>query len=126
MTRGYLEHVAFRVRHLAPHLAFFADVCGMAIRDEKIIGGLRQVWLTGGLQFIEDPTFEGPEGRFAHLGIFVEDLDAALEAASGHGVTVLPKGRNWLLLPDGLEVELDQAQGDAVARALSIDARNAT
>ncbi|MCV2868829.1 hypothetical protein OEW28_09335 [Defluviimonas sp. WL0002] len=39
-------------------------------------------------------------------------------------MTVLPKGRNWLLLPDGLEVELDQARGDSVARALSIDARN--
>lgn len=124
MTRGYLEHVAIRVRSLAPHLAFFRDVCGMEIRDEKIIGGLRQVWVTGGIQFIEDPAFEGPEGRFAHLGIFVDDLDSALDAARAHDVTVLPKGRNWLLLPDGLEVELDQARGDSVARALSIDARN--
>ncbi|WP_425102394.1 VOC family protein [Tropicibacter sp. S64] len=124
MTRGYLEHVAIRVRALAPHLAFFRDVCGMEVRDEKVIGGLRQVWVTGGIQFIEDPDFTGPEGRFAHLGIFVEDLDAALEAALVHAVTVLPKGRNWLLLPDGLEVELDQARGDAVARALAIDARN--
>lgn len=125
MTRGYLEHVAFRVKDLASHLAFFADVCGMMIRDEKIIDGSRQVWLTGGLQLIEHPSFDGPEGRFAHLGIFVEDLDAALDAASRHTVAVSPKGRNWLLLPDGLEVELDQAQGDAVARALSIDARKA-
>ncbi|GGF73816.1 Glyoxalase/Bleomycin resistance protein/Dioxygenase superfamily protein [Mameliella alba] len=124
MTRGYLEHVAIRVQSLTPHLAFFRDVFGMEVRDEKMIGGLRQVWVTGGIQFIEDPDFIGPEGRFAHLGIFVEDLDAALDAALSHDVTVLPKGRNWLLLPDGLEVELDQAQGDAVARALAVDARN--
>lgn len=124
MTRGYLEHVAIRVRALAPHLTFFRDVCGMEIRDEKRIGGLRQVWVTGGIQLIEDPDFSGPEGRLAHLGIFVEDLDAALAAAEAHAVKVLPRGRNWLLLPDGLEVELDQARGDTVARALSIDARN--
>lgn len=124
MSRGYLEHVAIRVRSLAPHLAFFRDVCGMEIRDEQQIDGLRHVWVTGGIQFIEDPGFRGPEGRFAHLGIFVDDLDAALDAARSHGAKVLPKGRNWLLLPDGLEVELDQACGDAVARALTIDARN--
>lgn len=124
MTLGYLEHVALRVRDLSPHLACFAEVCGMGLREEQHIGGLRQVWLHGGLQLIEDPSFVGPEGRFAHLGIFVDDLDAALAAAKHHRVTVLAKGRNWLLLPDRLEVELDQAQGNAVQSARAIDARN--
>jgi catechol 2,3-dioxygenase-like lactoylglutathione lyase family enzyme len=124
MTLGYLEHVAIRVRSLGAHLAFFREVCGMEVRDQQVIGGLKQVWVTGGIQFIEDPAFDGRESRFAHLGIFVDDLDAALQAAARHDVIVLPKGRNWLRLPDGLEVELDQARGDAVARALSIDARN--
>ena len=124
MTIGYLEHVAIRVRDVTPHLAFFADVCGMTVRDEQTIGGLRQIWVMGGIQFIQDPDFTGPEGRFAHLGIFVTNLDGALNRAAKHNVTVLPKGRNWLLLPDGVEVELDQAQGDAVERARTIDARN--
>ena len=123
-TRGYLEHVAIRVRALEPHLKFFREVLGMDLRDYR---GDRddptQVWVSGGVQFIVDPDFEAPEGRLAHLGIFVEDLEAALAAAKAHGVKELPQGRNWLAMPDGLVIELDQARGDAVARARAIDAR---
>lgn len=123
-TRGYLEHVAIRVRAIAPHLEFFRDVLGMDLRDHR---GDRdnptQAWVFGGVQFIVDPDFAAPEGRLAHLGIFVEDLEAALAAAKAHGVKELPQGRNWLELPDGLAVELDQAKGNAVARARAIDAR---
>ena len=52
-----------------------------------------------------------------------EDLEAALAAARAFGVTEMPQGRNWLRLPDGLAVELIQARGDAVRRALAIDPR---
>ena len=34
-----------------------------------------------------------------------EDLDACLEAAYARGVRALPKGRNWIELPDGLQIE---------------------
>jgi hypothetical protein len=53
-----------------------------------------------------------------------EDLEGALAAAcSWEGVTALPQGRNWLALPDGLCVEILQATGDSVARALAVDPR---
>jgi hypothetical protein len=53
-----------------------------------------------------------------------EDLDAALAAAfAWEGVTALPQGRNWLQLPDGLCVEVMQATGTAVDRALAVDPR---
>jgi hypothetical protein len=73
---------------------------------------------------VADPGFDGPEGRLAHLGVMTEDLEAALAAAyAWEGVTAMPQGRNWLALPDGLCVEVIQATGDAVARALAVDPR---
>ena len=67
---------------------------------------------------------EGPEGRPAHLGVMCEDLEGALAAAKAFGVTELPKGRNWLRLPDGLAVELMQASpARAVAEALAVNPR---
>ncbi len=82
-----------------------------------------QCWTLGGMQFIAQPDFAGPEGRLAHLGVMCEDLEAALAAAEEFGVTALPQGRNWLRLPDGLAVELMQASPGAVAQALAIDPR---
>jgi hypothetical protein len=71
-----------------------------------------------------DPAFAGPEGRLAHLGVMTEDLEAVLaEAHAWEGVTPLPQGRNWLALPDGLCVEVIQANGNAVASVLAVDPR---
>jgi catechol 2,3-dioxygenase-like lactoylglutathione lyase family enzyme len=96
----------------------------MTMREvEGTVEAPRQYWTLGGMQFIAAPGFAGPEGRLAHLGVMCEDLEAALAAAKGFGVTTLPQGRNWLRLPDGLAVELIQASGDAVAQALAIDPR---
>ena len=52
-----------------------------------------------------------------------QDLEAALEAAQAWGVTVMPQGRNWLRLPDGLAVELIQASPGAVAQTLAVNPR---
>jgi hypothetical protein len=75
------------------------------------------------MQFIEAQEFSGPEGRLAHLGVMVEDLEAALAEAAQWGVEPLPQGRNWLRLPDGLGVEILQATGSSVAQALAVDPR---
>jgi hypothetical protein len=75
------------------------------------------------MQFIQDPGFEGPEGRLAHLGVMTSDLEAALEASKAFGVAEMPQGRNWLRLPDGLAVEILQATGNAVDEALAVDPR---
>jgi catechol 2,3-dioxygenase-like lactoylglutathione lyase family enzyme len=123
-TRSYVEHVAVRVKDLQWHLRFFREVLGMTTR---MVDGdpeaPRQVWTIGGMQFIQDPNFEGPEGRLAHLGVMTNDLEAALEASKPFGVTEMPQGRNWLRLPDGLAVEILQATGNAVDEALAVDPR---
>lgn len=84
----------------------------------------RQYWTLGGVQLIHDRGHAAPEGRLAHLGLMCEDLDTAVARAIAHGVESLPRGCNWLRLPDGLCLELMQASPVAcVDRALAIDPR---
>ena len=52
-----------------------------------------------------------------------EDLEEALTEAAAWGVTELPQGRNWIALPDGLQIELIQAHGNGVAEALAAKSR---
>jgi catechol 2,3-dioxygenase-like lactoylglutathione lyase family enzyme len=124
-AKAYVEHVAIRVKDIDWHVRFFRDVLGMTIRDETAgaADAPRQVWTIGGVQLIADPDFQGPEGRLAHLGIMAEDQEAVLREAEAWNVEALPQGRNWLALPDGLNVEILQATGSAVAKALAIDPR---
>ena len=125
-TKAYVEHVALHVRDIHWHIRFFREVLGMTMR---LLDGPaenpRQYWTLGGLQFVADPDFNGPEGRLAHLGLMCDDVEAALAAAAGFGVTAMAQGRHWLRLPDGLVVELLQAREGAVAQMLAIDPRAA-
>jgi 2-dehydropantoate 2-reductase len=122
--KAYVEHVAIHVCDIHWHIRFFSEVLGMTMREvDGPLEDPRQYWTLGGMQFIASQDFAGPEGRLAHLGVMCEDLEAALEEARKFGVTELPQGRNWLRLPDGLALELIQARGDSVARALAVDPR---
>lgn len=127
-NRAYVEHVAIRVADIDWHIRFFRDVLGMTIRETTPEGQVPyQVWTVGGIQLMSFPGFEAAPsndaGWLAHLGIMVEDLDAALDAARSWGVKALPQGCNWLQLPDGLAIELIQAHGNAVAEALAVKPR---
>lgn len=125
MTKAYLEHVAIRVKDIHWHIRFFHDVLGMTMREvDGDAANPRQYWALGGMQFIASPEFTGPEGRLAHLGVMCEDVEAAIAAAQRFGVTEMAQGRNWLRLPDGLAVELMQAQpAVCVSQALAINPR---
>jgi catechol 2,3-dioxygenase-like lactoylglutathione lyase family enzyme len=62
------------------------------------------------------------------LGMTVHEVDGSADAPKqiwtiGGGVKELAQGRNWLALPDGLEVELIQASGTSVAEALAVSPR---
>jgi catechol 2,3-dioxygenase-like lactoylglutathione lyase family enzyme len=122
--KAYVEHVAIWVRDIHWHIRFFHDVLGMTLRE---VQGTEaepvQYWTFGGMQFIAEPDFAGPEGRLAHLGVMCEDQEAAIAAAHAFGVTEMPQGRNWLRLPDGLAVELIQASPGSVAQALAVNPR---
>lgn len=119
--KSYVEHVAYCVKDIQWHIRFFKEALGMSIVN---IDGSeedpKQVWLQGGLQLISDPSFEGPEGRMAHIAIMTEDLEDALKEVYARGVFESPKGRNWVQLPDGLLLELIQSKENSVARMLTV------
>lgn len=126
--KSYVEHVAVRVKDIQWHINFFYEVLGMDVREiDGPPDAPRQYWTLGGMQLMSTPDFEAPPsndaGWLAHLGIMVEDLDAALAEAQHWGVKQLPQGRNWLQLPDGLAIELIQASGNSVAQALAVNPR---
>ena len=128
LQRSYVEHVAVRVRDIQWHMRFFSEVLGMEVREiEGSTDAPNQYWTIGGMQLISDPDFIAPPsndgGWLAHIGIMVQDLEAALRDARPWGVQALPQGSHWLQLPDGLAIELIQAHGEAVAQVLAVNAR---
>ena len=127
-TTSYVEHVAIRVQDIHWHIQFFSQVLGHTLREvDGTPDKPQQYWTIGGMQLMAAPDAQyapsNDSGWLAHIGIMVNDLEAALLAAQAFNVTQLPQGRNWLQLPDGLAVELMQAAPGAVAQARSIDPR---
>lgn len=122
---SYLEHAAVTVADIDWSLAFFQDVLGMTeTRRKEKEGRLQQVWLKGGLQLVASP--ENPEaGRGHHLGIVVQDFEAALqEMLSYEGVHHLEgKPEKWIQLPDGLVLELFQEKPGAIEKVLSVEVK---
>lgn len=126
--KSYVEHVAVRVKDIQWHINFFREVLGMDAREiDGPADAPHQYWTIGGLQLMSTPGFAAPPsndaGWLAHLGIMVEDLEAALAGAQTWGVKELPQGRNWLQLPDGLAVELIQASAGSVSAVLAVNPR---
>nr|WP_315241590.1 VOC family protein [uncultured Albidiferax sp.] len=126
--KSYVEHVAVRVQDIQWHINFFHEVLGMDVREiDGPTDAPHQYWTLGGMQLMSTPGFTAPPsndaGWLAHLGIMVQDLPAALQAAQAWGVKPLPQGSNWLQLPDGLAIELIQASGTSVADILAINPR---
>ncbi|OJY68086.1 MAG: glyoxalase [Sphingobium sp. 66-54] len=121
---GYVEHVAIRVSDIHWHIRFFREVLNMTLREvQGTEENPEQYWTLGGMQLRADPGFAGSEGRLLHLGIMTDDLDGALARAAAFEVKEQPAGRNWILLPDGLELELMQAAPGAVAAVRAVDPR---
>ena len=95
-VNAYVEHVAVRVKDIHWHIRFFREVLGMDMRE---IDGPpdqpRQYWTLGGMQLMATPDFEASPtndaGWLAHLGVMVNDLEAALKAAAPWGVRALPQ-----------------------------------
>jgi predicted enzyme related to lactoylglutathione lyase len=126
--KSYVEHVAIRVRDIQWHINFFYQALGMDVREiDGPADSPNQYWTVGGIQLMSSPAFDAPPsndaGWLAHLGIMVDDQDAAIAEVLKFGAKPLPQGRNWLQLPDGLAIELMQASPGTVAQVLSVNPR---
>lgn len=122
--QSFVDHAAFFVRDIKWHISFFEEVLGMSVRE--IAGASEepsQVWFNGGIQLVSAPDFEGPEGRMAHIGFMVENQSEVLDKAYARGVVELPKGRNWIKLPDGLCLEILQALPGSVGEYCKVKPR---
>lgn len=103
---AYIDHVAYRVRDLDWTAAFFEKVYDMTVtRTVTAENGLRNVWLSGGLQLVEEPEFDNADGRAHHVCLLVDDLEGARQKALDLGCKPLPK-HHWVELPNGLQVEM--------------------
>lgn len=120
--KSYIEHTAFCVKDIHWHIRFFREALGMEVVNmEGSETNPNQVWLQGGLQIISNPRYEKSEGQLLHIAITTENLETALQEVYSWCVTELPKGRNWVQLPEGLVLELIQAKNNSVTKLLDID-----
>jgi catechol 2,3-dioxygenase-like lactoylglutathione lyase family enzyme len=101
-----MNHVAFEVVDVQKMVDFFSSVFKMKILKEDNFGGSRRVWLSGGLQFNENLSATTNSGFFHHIGIRVEDVDATFNKAMQLGCTQLPLGKNWVVMPENLCIEI--------------------
>jgi len=120
MTKAYVEHVALFVTDIDWYIEFFQTTlnCTERMRKEEP-GQPRQVWLYGGIQLIEN-TEPQPTGKLGHLGIMADNQKEALEKIKTYDVKPLPQGENWWQLPDGLCIEILQANPGTVKDVLDI------
>ncbi|WP_342505144.1 VOC family protein [Sporosarcina sp. FSL K6-2383] len=121
-NKSYVEHMAIRVKDIQWYIRFFEDAFGISVCTiDGATENPNQVWLSGGIQLISDPSFEGAKGRMDHIAIVTEDLELALQQIHTWEVTEASKGRNWIELPDGLLLELIQSKGNAVEKWLNVE-----
>ena len=118
--KTYLDHAAVTVADMEWTMKLFEDVFGMRkTRRKEKDGKLTMVWLDGGIQLVAAPE-DSASGRGHHLGLVVDDLPAALDALKAvpgvHGIEGKPE--KWVQLPDGLTLEMFQANEGAIDAAL--------
>lgn len=138
------NHTSFTVSDLERSLAFFREVLGFEVTSKAPRGTEVAEHITGVagadivVAYVQGPghrleliEYLGPDDRgavrprpcdvgFAHIAFNVDDIDAAVEAAAGHGVLPLnppltvDRGPNkggkavYLRDPDGITIELIQ------------------
>ncbi|GCF92631.1 glyoxalase [Enterococcus florum] len=106
MDKAHLDHVAVFVDDICWYINFFEHTLGFKEKKrEEYCGKLKQVWLDGGIQLVDE---QKTQTRMAHIGILVENLPAVLKKMQQFNLKGLPKGENWLELPNGVTIELIQ------------------
>ncbi|HZU71616.1 MAG TPA: VOC family protein [Acidimicrobiales bacterium] len=110
-----VHHVQVNVADVEEALAFYTDVLGLTIRDDRPDFGFPGAWLDLGDQQVHLVQAEVPRALGQHFAVLVEDLDATVAELTDRGVKVSqPKpvgtGRrqSFLADPSGNGIELHE------------------
>lgn len=122
-TEAFVDHAAYFVKDTDFDTHFFTEVLGFTVREIRGEKPAQRVFLNGGIQLIQDTDAAERDPLDGHLGIICEDREEVLKRAAKMNIEVLPKGSNWLRLPDGLILEILQAKPGSVERYGQIEVR---
>lgn len=105
---GKVNHVALNVSQINWYVEFFDNAFGMKVFESELDDGqLRQVWIEGGLQLINNSGSNySSSSPLAHIALEVDDLPGAIGKVIANGGTTMAKGDNWLEIPGGICLEL--------------------
>jgi glyoxylase I family protein len=110
-----VHHVSINVDDVDAAVAFYVDVLGLAIRQDRPADiGVGGAWLDAGGQQVHLIHAPPPTARGQHFALLVEDLDTAVDELRAQDVNVsdpAPVGRSrqsFLNDPAGNLIELHQ------------------
>jgi len=109
-----VHHVSVNVSEPESSIAFYTDVLGGTVRDDRPTFGFGGAWIDLGatqVHLIEAPV---PPNLGQHFAILVDDLDAVVselrskDVDVGDPVTVGPDRQTFIVDPDGNSIELHE------------------
>lgn len=109
-----IHHVAINVGDAARAIAFYTDVLGGSLRDDRPDFGIAGAWIDLGAQQLHLIELPVPADAGQHFAVRVDDLDAVVAELRGRGVDVddaVQVGadlQTFVRDPDGNVVELHQ------------------
>lgn len=104
-----IDHVAIRVNDLEESVRFFQEVFEMNIDKTAGEKPMRKIWFREGIQLNETEGIPGGEGEMDHIGICCDHKEIILERSRLFGCSPLPNGDHWFQTPDGVKIELKEA-----------------
>jgi glyoxylase I family protein len=109
-----VDHVAINVDDVAESVAFFTEVLGLTLRNDRPDLGIDGAWLDAGGQQVHLLEAPLPPNLGQHLSLLVSDVDDVVAELRHRGVTVsdaMGVGHDrqaFLVDPSGNAVELHQ------------------
>jgi catechol 2,3-dioxygenase-like lactoylglutathione lyase family enzyme len=109
-----IHHVSINVVDVDAAIAFYTEVLGLAVRDDRPDFGFGGAWLDLGGQQVHLIEAAAPPALGQHFAVQVEDLDATIAELRAQGVEVsdaspVGTGRQAFLQdPSGNGLELHQ------------------